>query len=74
VSDVLGDGTISALFTGSFEPPCRTDDHEWSGVVVLKEVRDGSFGIRQTRTETAPALSTLTCPKRKRFADHLLPG
>ncbi|RKT35276.1 calcineurin-like phosphoesterase family protein [Roseovarius halotolerans] len=44
---VLGGGTISALCAGSFKPPHRTGEHEWSGLVMLEDVKDGSFCIRQ---------------------------
>jgi len=44
---VLGRGTISALCAGSFKPPHRTGDHEWSGLVMLEDVQDGSFCVRQ---------------------------
>lgn len=44
---VLGGGTISALCAGSFKPPRRTGEHEWSGLVMLEDVKDGAFSIRQ---------------------------
>jgi predicted phosphodiesterase len=46
-SPVLGGGTISALCAGSFKPPHRTGEHEWSGLVMLTDVRDGAFSIQQ---------------------------
>ncbi|WP_374302602.1 hypothetical protein [Paracoccus sp. (in: a-proteobacteria)] len=44
---VLGRGTISAVCAGSFRPPHRCGPHDWSGLVMLTDVRDGSFAIQQ---------------------------
>ena len=44
---VLGRRPLSALCAGSFKPPHRTGDHEWSGLTLLTDVRDGGYNIQQ---------------------------
>ena len=44
---VLGGGTISALCAGCYKPPHRTGPHEWSGLTLLTDMRDGQFSIQQ---------------------------
>lgn len=44
---VLGGGTIAALCAGSYKPPHRTGEHEWSGLTLLTNVDRGSFSIQQ---------------------------
>lgn len=49
---VLGRGTISAVCAGSYRPPHRTGPHDWSGLVLLNDVRAGSFSIQQISYDT----------------------
>jgi hypothetical protein len=44
---VLGRRPLSALCAGCFKPPHRTGAHEWSGLTLLTDVRDGGFNIQQ---------------------------
>jgi predicted phosphodiesterase len=44
---VLGRRPISALCAGCYKPPHRTREHEWSGLTLLTDIRDGSFNIQQ---------------------------
>lgn len=44
---VLSRRPLSALCAGCYKPPQRTGEHEWAGLTLLTDVREGGFSIQQ---------------------------